>query len=61
MYFIYDCNNQIVGNPKGYSTFKGAEQQQNSTYGKAYREIWEAYYKKVDNADNRISSILLIE
>ena len=29
MYFIFDCNDEIVGNPKGYKTYKGALTQCN--------------------------------
>lgn len=29
MYYIFDCNGDIVGNPKGYHTFKGANKQAN--------------------------------
>ena len=30
MFFIYDCNGAIVGNPKGYPTLRGASRQANS-------------------------------
>jgi hypothetical protein len=42
-YFIYDCASQIVGNPKGYPTYRGASQQAFSTKSKAYAEIRSAY------------------
>lgn len=44
-YYIYDCNGNIVGNPKGYRTFKGANQQQNQKGSPAYRAIWDTYYQ----------------
>lgn len=25
MFYIFDCNNDIVGNPKGYKTHRGAQ------------------------------------
>lgn len=43
-FFIYDCNNKVVGNPHGYRTMRGARQQAESRHGKAYRQIWQAYY-----------------
>ena len=27
MFFIFNCNGSIIGNPKGYKTHKGAEAQ----------------------------------
>ena len=46
MYFIRDCNDEIVGNPKGYRTFRGANQQAHSTRSKVYGELWRRYYAK---------------
>ena len=46
MYFIRDCNDQIVGNPKGYRTFRGANQQAHSTRSKVNAEIWARFYAK---------------
>jgi hypothetical protein len=46
MYFIRDCNDQIVGNPKGYRTFRGANQQANSRFSKINRELWNRLYDK---------------
>jgi hypothetical protein len=43
MFFIRDCNDAIVGNPKGYPTFKGANIQANKPNAPAYRAIWTAY------------------
>lgn len=42
-YFIRDCKDNIVGNPKGYPTFRGADIQANSVGSKAYEAIWTAY------------------
>lgn len=46
MYFIRDCNDEIVGNKKGYRTFRGANQQAHSTRSKVYGELWTRYYAK---------------
>ena len=42
-FFIFDCNDRIVGNPKGYRTIRGAVRQQNLAGSPAYRAIWAAY------------------
>lgn len=44
-FFIRDCNDTIVGNPKGYPTIKGANIQANKHGSKAFNAIWEAYHK----------------
>jgi hypothetical protein len=41
MYFIYNCNDVVVGNPKGYATYKGALKQ--AEYGLAHVHIQESY------------------
>lgn len=45
-FFIFDCNDNIVGNPKGYATIKGAIIQQNKAGSAAYNAIWNAYDKR---------------
>ena len=55
MYFIFDCNGKVVGNPKGYATFKGAYRQQNLKGSPAYNAIWAAF-----NAKNIVLSGTLI-
>ena len=42
MYFIYDCNGKIVGNPKGYATMRGASRQAKIFNSKAWRDIRKA-------------------
>ena len=42
MFFIRDCNENIIGNPKGYATMRGAEAQTNPRKP-AGRAIWAAY------------------
>jgi hypothetical protein len=46
MFFIYDCNDQVAGNPKGYRTFRGANQQANGRKSKLYHTLWDRYYAK---------------
>lgn len=41
--FIFDCTGEIVGNPNGYRTMKGAIRQAHIKGSKAYRAIWRAY------------------
>lgn len=54
IYFIRDCNDTIVGNPKGYPTFKGANIQANKAGSKAYRQIWAAFDKaRAANPEHR--------
>jgi hypothetical protein len=43
MFFIYDCNDAIVGNLKGYATFRSAYIQAEKRNAPAYRAIWAAY------------------
>ena len=51
-YYIRNCKGEIVGNPKGYRTFKGASRQMNGTRTKAGRQIWEAFQSR-ENLENR--------
>lgn len=44
MFFIYDCQNHVVGNPKGYATYTGAVREAEKRGSKAYQQIWNAYY-----------------
>lgn len=46
MFFIRDCNGKVVGNPRGYRTFRGATQQQDMRGSPAHRAIWDAFYAK---------------
>jgi hypothetical protein len=46
MYFIRDCNGQIVGNAKGYRTFRGASAQVNNRGSKIKNLVWARYTKK---------------
>ena len=41
MYFIYNCNFEVVGNTKGYATHKGASRQ--AEFGFASNQIYKAF------------------
>lgn len=62
-YFIFDCNDQIVGNLKGYPTFKGANIQANKPESKAFNAIWSAYdqAKKLNPEHTFIHSIRFLD
>lgn len=62
MYYIKDCNERIVGNISGYSTYNEANQAQSETDGKILQELWLAYEKKQLNDNNwtKIGSIRLM-
>ena len=55
-YFIFDCNNQLIGNPKGYKTMRGARQQKK----RLAPLIWERYERKRESGskDNTLCTIL---
>ena len=48
MFFIYDCYGNIVGNPKGYRTIKGADKEANRKKGKTFETIWNNFNQKQD-------------
>ena len=43
MFYIFDCNDNIVGNPKGYRTIRGAQAQTNNHRSKIYCDLWAAF------------------
>ena len=67
-FYIRDCNDQIVGNPKGYATMRGAELQ-TSPRRAIGQAIWaavdarkaaeEAASTPLEKRGNRICSIKL--
>jgi hypothetical protein len=59
MYFIYDCNGVVIGNPKGYRTFRGASRQANGKT-KVNNEIWTRFYVRTDKSNNFVNSIKLV-
>ena len=60
-FYIYDCRDRIVGNPKGYRTMRGAIQQQNKKGSPAWCAIREAFEenKKVNPNSIALSAIRL--
>lgn len=48
MFFIRDCYDNIVGNPKGYRTHKGADKEANRKSGKTFAAIWNNFNQKQD-------------
>ena len=54
MYFIYDCNNNVVGNSKGYRTHKSAA---TGIRYPACKAIWAAYEARANKSDNFLCSI----
>jgi hypothetical protein len=66
-FFIRDCNGQIVGNPQGYRTIKGAITQKNLKGSPVWRAIWQAYSERelayvaagtpVSERENNLASI----
>ena len=66
MYFIYDCNGQIVGNPKGYKTHTGAQRQCNLDAVKPTKTmavLWKRFHDKaqIDSTKTRIYSIRWVD
>lgn len=59
MFYIFDCNGRIVGNPKGYRDIRQATKQQNMKGSPAYRAIWQAYDARIkqDPEWTRVSCI----
>lgn len=54
-YFVYNCHGQIVGNPKGYKTFRGAARVEQNHKG----ALWRTYFDYKDNGgtNNTVSRI----
>ena len=50
-FFIRDCHDQIVGNPKGYRTMRGAQAQESQANSPARRAIWSAYDERATSYD----------
>lgn len=66
MFFIFDCNNDIVGNPKGYKTHKGASTQCNidkRCHTKIMCILMNRFYSlnAIDQTKTRIFSIRWID
>lgn len=66
MFFIFDCNGDIVGNPKGYKTHQGAQRQcnlDNSKPTKIMALLWDRFHAQaqIDNQKRRIYSIRWVD
>lgn len=59
MFYIFNCDGNIVGNPRGYRDIRQAIKQQNMKGSRAYNAIWEAFDARVkrDPKWTRISSV----
>ena len=60
-YYIFDCNNKMIGNVFGYKTHSQAQAQVNRKNATVYCQIWNAFYKALRSNPNQviISSIKL--
>lgn len=66
MFFIFDCNNEIVGNPKGYKTHRGAQTQCNLDKSKPTKTmalLWDRFHAKAQlgQKSSRIYSIRWVD
>ena len=66
MFFIFDCNGDIVGNPKGYKTHKGAATQCNidkRCHTKIMCILMNRFYalNEIDQTKTRIYSIRWVD
>lgn len=66
MFFIFDCNNDIVGNPKGYKTHRGAMTQCNidkRCHTKIMCILMNRFYEQsaIDQKKTRIFSIRWVD
>lgn len=56
-FFIRDCNDVIIDNPKGYRTYKGAHRQITMRGSKINDAIWNTFYMRSNKADMLIYTI----
>ena len=66
MFYIFDCDNRIVGNPKGYKTHRGAQTQCNldkSKLTKTMALLWDRFHEKAQltGEKSRIYSIRWVD
>lgn len=54
-FYIFDCNEQIIGNPSGYRTIKGALKQSKSR--KMQDVIWGVFEARENKKDNYVSRV----
>ena len=61
MFFIFDCNGAIVGNPKGYRTHKGAERQcKLNGNSKVMQTLWNRFFERAQSGNGTKSLIYSI-
>ena len=54
MFFIFDCNGDIVGNPKGYRTHRGAESQcKLNGKTKIMQTLWNRFHDKAQTMQGK--------
>lgn len=58
MFYIRNCNGDIVGNPNGYRTHKGAQRQAEMRTSKAYAQIWHDFYAS-ETSENKKENRLI--
>lgn len=66
MFFIFDCNGDIVGNSKGYKTHRGAQAQCNLDASKPTKTmaiLWERFHNRAQalQGKSRIYSIRWVD
>ena len=60
MFYIFDCNYQLIGNPKGYATHQGAQRQCENEKSQVKKTIWTNYWntKSIHTGMSRAYSIM---
>lgn len=53
-YYIFDCNNDLVGNPDGYLTYSRAAAVVNRKGYSLDCLIWQRFYKKVKTSPTSV-------
>ena len=56
-FFIYDCNGDRVGNPKGYRTMRGAKRQEKMLYPTLWDKLDAA--RKIRPNETLVCEIIL--
>jgi hypothetical protein len=60
-YYIFDCNNNVAGNLKGYRTFKGATQQASSPKSKLNKYLWFMFYSAKEHGFLQSNTVYTID
>lgn len=59
-YFIFDCNGEVVGNPKGYRTHHGAWCQVEGRGRSIGNLVWTRFYARKRENKSVVYSIKLL-